>query len=91
MTLALFCARCSEELKPGAHFVVNIEAFADEAVAVPDEALTAAQLRSKIEGLIKQLSEVSEREALDQVYCKLTIHLCPDCYGKWIENPAGNA
>jgi hypothetical protein len=35
------------------------------------------------------MKDVSEREALDQVYRRLTIHLCTACYRQWIENPAG--
>jgi hypothetical protein len=32
---------------------------------------------------------MSEREAMDQVFRRLTVFLCNRCYQDWIENPAG--
>jgi hypothetical protein len=34
------------------------------------------------------MADVSAREALEQVYRRLVIHLCNACYARWIENPA---
>ena len=31
---------------------------------------------------------MTEQELMDQVYRRLTIHLCGDCYRVWIEDPA---
>jgi hypothetical protein len=89
--VSLFCARCSTELRPGGatFFQVHIEAIADPA----PPAITAADLekdhRKEIEDLLKRMSAMSEREAMDQVHRRLTIHLCGPCYRVWIENPAG--
>jgi hypothetical protein len=30
---------------------------------------------------------MSERELMDQVFRRLTIHLCGTCYRQWIEDP----
>jgi hypothetical protein len=89
MAPTLFCARCAAELKPGTFYVVRIEAFADPSVQAPQKELSAEQIRSQIERLVKQLADVSEREAMDQVHRQLTLHLCQGCYRLWIENPAG--
>jgi hypothetical protein len=35
------------------------------------------------------LHDASERELCDQVYRRVTLHLCRACYEPWIENPAG--
>ena len=37
----------------------------------------------------RKAQEISEREMADQVYRRLTLHLCGKCYRKWIEDPAG--
>ena len=43
----------------------------------------------QIDLLIEQMSDMSEQELMDQVYRRLTIHLCGDCYRQWMDNPAG--
>jgi len=88
----LFCARCSRTLTPGegTFFVVKIEAIADPSGPnVEGSPPSAADLRRQIEALLKQLSDVSVQEAIDQIHRRLTIHLCLKCYHGWIENPAG--
>jgi hypothetical protein len=87
---ALFCARCSAELRPGRgeFYRVGIEAVADP---TPPE-LTApadADIRAEIERLIARLSDTSPQEAMDQVHRRLTLHLCVPCYREWIEDPTG--
>jgi len=51
------------------------------------EASSAAQA-ADIEALIASMSDLSERELMDQVYRKMTFILCNACYVEWIENPA---
>jgi hypothetical protein len=68
---------------------VTIEAVADPSGPVSDEDLSADELRQRIEHLLGQLADVSEREALDQVHRRLTLYLCGPCYREWIEDPAG--
>ena len=86
----LFCARCAVQLHPGSgdYFQITIEAVADPAppVLAPDE--TTSGLRVRIAQLLARLGELSEREAMDQVYRRLVMHLCNRCYRSWIENPA---
>ncbi len=87
----LFCARCALELHPGrGHFYqVHIEAIADPTPPILPAEETAADLRRQIEQLIAQMADVSAQEAMDQVYRRLTLHLCTPCYRRWIENPTG--
>ena len=92
MEAALLCHRCGAELTPGEGnlYVVRIEAFADPSPPNLSEADVAqADLDAAIEQAIEQLRGMSEQEIMDQVYRRLTIHLCRRCYGEWIENPAG--
>jgi hypothetical protein len=87
--LFLFCGRCARELKPGAgnFFRVTIEAVADPTPPVVAAEEQAADLRTRIEQLIRQMEGLSAQEAMDQVYRRLTLYLCGPCYREWIENP----
>ena len=89
---SLFCHRCGAILTPGQgdFYVARIEAFADPTPPnVSREQFDAIDPSKEIDRLIEQLRDVSEQELMDQVYRRLTIHLCGPCYRKWIENPAG--
>lgn len=88
--ILLLCHRCGAELTPGESnfYVVRIEAFADPTPPNITEADLDADLDEAIERAIQQLREMSETEAMDQVYRRLTIHLCRTCYAAWIESPA---
>jgi hypothetical protein len=69
---------------------VRVEAFVDP---TPGELTTAddgASLNEQFAELIRQTQDVPEQELMDQVYRRLTLHLCGRCYGEWIENPAGS-
>ncbi len=90
--VALLCHRCGCDLKPGKgnFYVVRIEAFADPTPPdlSADEMWDDIDIGAEIERLIDQMKEMSERELMDQVYRRLTLHLCRNCYLRWIENPA---
>ncbi len=87
----LFCDRCMVELHPGRGnlYVIKIEAIADPS---PPE-FTAEDLsrdhRQEFQRLVAQLETLSAREAMDQVFRRVTIFLCNACYRDWIENPTG--
>ncbi len=87
----LLCHRCGVELTPGEGdwYIVKIEAIADptpsDLAAEPGE----LEIRREITRLLKQMRDMSERELMDQVHRKMTIHLCGPCYQQWIENPTG--
>jgi hypothetical protein len=87
----LFCHRCSAVLTPGEgdFYVVRIEAFADP--TPPDLSGADADFDpgAEIDRLIERMRDMGERELMDQVHRRLTIHLCGRCYRQWIENPAG--
>jgi hypothetical protein len=85
----VYCDRCAIELQPGrGHFyVIKIEAVADPApplISEPDQ-----NIRQEIERLLAQMQNISEQEAMDQVYRRLILYLCGPCYHQWIENPTG--
>ena len=88
----LLCHRCGALLKSGSgdFFVVRIEAFADPTPAPITEQDLDGDVRAQIDCLLKQVAGRSERELIDDVYRRLTLHLCGACYRRWIENPAGS-
>jgi hypothetical protein len=45
-------------------------------------------LAAEWERLLDSMRDMSERELMDQVHRRLTMHLCAVCYRQWIENPA---
>ena len=87
----LFCDRCSVELHLGRgdFYVVKIEAVADPAPPEFTEEDLRRDHRREIEQLLAQVEKMSEREAMDQVFRRLTIFLCNRCYQNLIENPTG--
>ena len=87
----MFCHRCGSQLTPGKgnFYVVRIEAFADPAPPKVSADDWPDDPGEQIDLLIEQMSDMSEQELMDQVYRRLTIHLCGDCYRQWMDNPAG--
>jgi hypothetical protein len=69
--------------------VVPIEVLA--APTLPN--ITAKDLQhdtaAEIEQLLASMRDLSEREALDQVFRRMTLYLCNGCYQRWIEHPVG--
>ena len=88
---SVLCARCLSELTPGRgqFFVVHIEAVPDPSPPSIPAPSTLEETRNEIQRLIAQASELTERELLEQVHRRMTIHLCNRCYREWIENPVG--
>jgi hypothetical protein len=85
----LFCDRCSKALRAGEgnFYVVKIEAVADPSppfIADPD---VPEDLPAEIDRLLKQVSELSEQELMDQVHRRVVLYLCTPCYRVWIEDP----
>jgi hypothetical protein len=89
----LFCHRCGRHLQPGKGdwYVVRVEAFADPTPPSldGDDVAGVLDVDREIENLLEQMREMSERELMDQVYRRFTMHLCGGCYKRWLENPAG--
>ena len=88
----LLCHRCGAILTAGRgdFYVARIEAFADPTppeITLDDH----ADLAREIDDLIAQMHDRSEREMMDDVHRRVTIHLCRRCYRQWIEHPAGSA
>jgi hypothetical protein len=87
----LACTRCGATLRPGSgsFYWITIEAVADSAPPAISAEDLAADVRAQIEDVLARLEGVSEEEAMNQVYRRLTLHLCGRCYRPWIENPTG--
>jgi len=90
--LPLLCHRCGAILTPGKgdFYVVRIEAFADP--TPPDllcDEYADIDPSEEIDRLLEVMRHMSEQELMDQVYRRMTIHMCRSCYLPWIENPSG--
>jgi len=88
----LFCHRCGAVLTPGegSFYVVRIEAFADPTPPnLSADELEGIDPGEEIDRLIEQMRDMTEQELMDQVYRRLTVHLCGPCYRQWIESPVG--
>ena len=89
--IALLCHRCGAELTPGEgnFYVVRIVAVADPAPPkISDEDLDR-DLDVEIEEILREVAQMGPQELSDQVFRRLTVHLCTPCYRQWIENPTG--
>jgi hypothetical protein len=71
----------------GRFYVVRIEAFADPTPPSVCDTESLGDIAADWERLLDEIREMSEQELLDQVYRKMVLHLCIDCYRNWIENP----
>jgi len=89
--LPLFCERCGAQLEPGRgeFYVIRIEAFADPTPPTITTDDLQRDTRAEIERLLAAMRNLSEQEAMDQVYRKMTLYLCNACYRRWIEQPVG--
>jgi len=87
----LFCCRCGGHLAPGRgdFYVVRIEAFADPSPPADGSEPGLLDPGEEIDRLLSQMEGMSERELMDQVHRRVTIHMCGPCYRWWIEHPAG--
>lgn len=86
---SLLCERCGIALRPGSgnHYQVTIEAIADPTPPSFSPEDLATDLRRKIERLLAQLQDVSEQEAMAQVYLRRQLFLCAPCCRRWIDHP----
>ena len=91
METPVLCHRCGRQhaAEDDVFYVVKIEAFADPTPPTISSEQPREDLRGEIRHLIEQASELSELELMDQVYRRLTLQLCGNCYRDWIEDPVG--
>ena len=88
----LFCRRCGAHLESGqgSFYAVRIEAVADPTPpTISPEDLERMDLDAELARLLDQMRHMTEQEMKDQVYRRMTIHLCGPCYRGWIEDPTG--
>ena len=90
-SLQLICHRCGALLTrgEGSFHVVRIEAFADPTPPDIDADESITDFAGEWERLLDQMRDLSEQELMDQVYRRMTIQLCAQCYKSWIDDPAG--
>lgn len=91
-TVNLLCHRCGVELEPGQSdfYVVRIESFADPSPPViTEEELKHTDFEQQMREIVDSMKDRSQQELKDDVFRRVTIHLCGRCYRKWIENPTG--
>jgi hypothetical protein len=87
---ALTCRRCGADLVPGSGNFYHITALAVADPALPPLVPADPEaLRCQIEELLTRMQGRPEQELLDQVYRRLTFHLCGPCYQHWLAKPAG--
>ncbi len=86
------CRRCGRELHPGKGdlYVVSILAVADPSPPIFTEEDLADDIGKEILRLTAQMHRLSAEQAQAQVYRRLVFHMCPSCYGRWIEDPTGS-
>ena len=87
----LFCSRCGIELIAGSgnFYLVHIQAMADPTPPSFSEDDLQHDPRKEIQRLLELMRDLSEQEAMDQVYRQLVLYLCGPCYRQWIEDPVG--
>ncbi len=86
---AVICHRCGTIMKSGGplFYVVRIEAFPLPEMPAISELELERDYKDVLAELLEQMKGMSSQELMDQVYRRLTVHLCPPCYQQWIENP----
>jgi len=87
----LICHRCGAQLSPGQgnFYVVRIEALADPTPPRFSREDFDRNLNVEFERILDSMRDSSPQELMDQVYRRMTIHLCRRCYNEWIEDPTG--
>lgn len=90
-SMSVICHRCGAVMKPGdpLFYVVRIEAFPFPQPPNLNEEDLQRDFRSLMAELLEQMADLSSQELMDQVYRRMTLHLCPVCYARWIEDPTG--
>jgi hypothetical protein len=90
MVPQLTCHLCRIALKPGAHYVVRIDVFADAEMPAADlEGLADADLADQMQSLLEQMKEMTADELQDDVHRRFEYRLCQPCQRKVLANPLG--
>ncbi len=79
--------RDSTEPGEGSFYLVRIEAMADPTPPSFSEEDLHRDFKAEIRRLIRQMRDLSEREAIDQVYRSLILYLCNPCYRHGLRIP----
>jgi hypothetical protein len=87
----MLCHRCGSELTPGegTFWIVRIDAVCDPSPPRVDDAESLESLAADYEMMIAEMSQMSERELMDQVHRRTVLHLCTACFQTWYDAPVG--
>jgi hypothetical protein len=86
MSQQILCDLCGQPIPPHAHYVVQIDVFADPATAKMD---TNDLGESSIAKLMEELKHLSADELQDQVHRRFEYKICRPCQRKVLVNPLG--
>lgn len=87
VTDTIICHRCGAEVRSGGgkYWIVRLDAVCDPTPPEVDASEPLDSLAAEYEVLLAQVAGMSERELMDQIHRRMTIHLCSKCFGEWIE------
>ena len=89
MSQRVQCDICGRTIPPHAHYIVNIEVFADpEMPPMSTEELEEMDPQAMAK-LLEQMKGMSEAELQDQVHRKFEFKLCRPCQIDFLINPLG--
>ncbi len=90
--LDIHCDRCGKGLliDSNVRYEVTIEVKAAyDPLEITEEDLSE-DLEGQMEETIDEAKELSEQEAMDEIYKKMTFNLCSSCQSEFISSPLPN-
>ncbi|HEV7299565.1 MAG TPA: hypothetical protein VGN72_09395 [Tepidisphaeraceae bacterium] len=90
MVPQLTCHLCGVAIKPGAHYVVRIDVFADAEMPIVDiDGLADADMAKQMQSLLDQMKGMTADELQDDVHRRFEYRLCHACQRRVLANPLG--
>jgi hypothetical protein len=90
MSERVICDICGQVVAPHAHYIVNIEVFADPKMPPLDtDELEEKDLPQTMAKLMSELKQYTAEELQDQVHRRFEYRLCRACQMRFIANPLG--
>ncbi len=84
------CDLCHRLIPPHAHYIVNIEVFADPSMPpTTGDELAELDFDDELQKLIDQMKDLSADDLQDQVHRKFHFRICRPCQIRFLANPLG--
>jgi len=84
------CELCGKTIAPHAHYVVQIDVFADpELPELSAEDVAKMNFDEELRKLVEQMKHLSDEELQDQVHRRFEYKICRPCQVKFLRNPLG--